>query len=60
MGEFIASNGPPEGSPILSSGSFSDLIKAVLSTKSSNFLYKSGNNKALLDKKSLTTNSKTG
>jgi hypothetical protein len=40
----------------LSSGSFSDLIKAVLSTKSSNFLYKSGNNKALLDKKSLTTN----
>jgi hypothetical protein len=25
-----------------------------------NFLYKSGNNKALLDKKSLTTNSKTG
>ena len=37
MGEFIASNGPPEGSPILSSGSFSDLIKAVLSTKSSNF-----------------------
>jgi hypothetical protein len=36
--------------PILSSGSFSDLI----------FLYKSGNNKALLDKKSLTTNSKTG
>jgi hypothetical protein len=41
-----------EGSPILSSGSFSDLIKAVLSTKSSNFLYKSGNNKALLDKKS--------
>jgi hypothetical protein len=48
-----------EGSPILS-GSFSDLIKAVLSTKSSNFLYKSGNNKALLDKKSLTTNSKTG
>jgi hypothetical protein len=27
-----------EGSPILSSGSFSDLIKAVLSTKSSNFL----------------------
>jgi hypothetical protein len=30
-----------EGSPILSSGSFSDLIKAVLSTKSSNFLYKS-------------------
>jgi hypothetical protein len=26
-----------EGSPILSSGSFSDLIKAVLSTKSSNF-----------------------
>ena len=48
-----------EGSPILSSGSFSDLIKAVLSTKSSNFLYKSGNNKALLDKKSLTTNSKT-
>ena len=49
-----------EGSPVLSSGSFSDLIKAVLSTKSSNFLYKSGNNKALLDKKSLTTNSKTG
>jgi hypothetical protein len=48
-----------EGSPILS-GSFSDLIKAVLSTKSSNFLYKSGNNQALLDKKSLTTNSKTG
>ena len=48
-----------EGSPILSSGSFSDLIKAVLSTKSSNFLYKSGNNKALLDKKSLITNSKT-
>ena len=49
-----------EGSPILSSGSFSDLIKAVLSTKSSIFLYKSGNNKeALLDKKSLTTNSKT-
>jgi hypothetical protein len=44
------------GSPILSSGSFSDLIKAVLSTKSSNLLYKSGNNKALLDKKSLTTN----
>jgi hypothetical protein len=43
-----------EGSPILSSGSFSDLIKAVLSTKSSIFLYKSGNNKALLDKKSLT------
>jgi hypothetical protein len=43
-----------EGSPILSSGSFSDLIKA------SNFWYKSGNNKALLDKKSLTTNSKTG
>ena len=38
-----------EGSPILSSGSFSDLIKAVLSTKSSNLLYKSGNNKALLD-----------
>jgi hypothetical protein len=27
----------------LSSGSFSDLIKAVLSTKSSIFLYKSGN-----------------
>jgi hypothetical protein len=26
-----------EGSPILSSGSFSDLIKAVLSTKSSIF-----------------------
>jgi hypothetical protein len=26
-----------EGSPMLSSGSFSDLIKAVLSTKSSNF-----------------------
>jgi hypothetical protein len=25
-----------------------------------NFLYKSGNNKALLDKKLLTTNSKTG
>jgi hypothetical protein len=49
-----------EGSPILSSGSFSDLIKAVLSTQSSNFLYKSGNNKALLDKKSPTTNSKTG
>ena len=45
--------------PNLSSGSFSDLIKAVLSTKSSNFLYKSGNNKALWDKKSLTTNSKT-
>jgi hypothetical protein len=44
----------------LSSGSFSDLIKAVLSTKSSNVLYKSDNNKALLDKKSLTTNSKTG
>jgi hypothetical protein len=43
--------------PILSSGSFSDLIKAVLSTKSSNVLYKSDNNKALLDKKSLTTNS---
>jgi hypothetical protein len=38
--------------PILSSGSFSDLIKAVLSTKSSNFFYKSGNIKALLDKKS--------
>jgi hypothetical protein len=38
-----------EGSPILS-GFFSDLIKAVLSTKSSIFLYKSGNNKALLDK----------
>jgi hypothetical protein len=35
-----------EGSPILSSGSFSDLIKAVLSDKSSIFLYKSGNNKA--------------
>jgi hypothetical protein len=49
-----------EGSSILSSGSFSDLIKAVLSTKSSIFLYKSGNNKALLDKKSPTTNSKTG
>ena len=49
-----------EGSPILPSGSFSDLIKAVLSTKSSIFWYKSGNNKALLDKKSLTTNSKTG
>jgi hypothetical protein len=45
---------------ILSSGSFSDLIKAVLSTKSSIVLYKSGNNKALLHKKSLTTNSKTG
>jgi hypothetical protein len=40
-----------EGSPILSSGSFGDLIKAVLSAKSSNLLYKSGNNKALLDKK---------
>jgi hypothetical protein len=49
-----------EGSSILSSGSFSDLIKAVLSTKSSIFLYKSGNKKALLDKKSPTTNSKTG
>ena len=48
-----------EGSPILSSGSFSNLIKAVLSTKSSIFLYKSGNNKALMDKKSLTTNYKT-
>jgi hypothetical protein len=58
MGEFIASNG--RGFNNLSSGSFSDLIKAVLSTKSSNFLYKSGNNKALLDKKSQTTNSKTG
>jgi hypothetical protein len=44
----------------LTSGSFSDLIKAVLWTKSSNILYKSGNNKALLDKKSPTTNSKTG
>jgi len=45
----------------LSSGSFSDLIKAVLSTKSSNLLYKSDKNKALLDKNSLTTNSiKTG
>ena len=61
MGEFIASI-MGEGSPILSSGSFSDLIKAVLSTKSSNFkLYKSDKNKALLDKNSLTTNSiKTG
>ena len=57
MGEFIASNG--RGFTNLISGSFSDLIKAVLSTKSSIFLYKSGNNKALLDKKSLTTNSKT-
>jgi len=32
----------------------------ILSTKSSIFFYKSGNNKALLDKNSLTTNSKTG
>ena len=35
-------------------------LTCCLSTKSSNFLYKSGNNKALLDKNSLTTNSKTG
>jgi hypothetical protein len=34
--------------------------KDKIGEKSSNFLYKSGNNKALLDKKSLTTNSKTG
>jgi hypothetical protein len=35
-------------------------LTCCLSTKSSNFLYKSGNNKALLDNNSLTTNSKTG
>jgi hypothetical protein len=36
------------------------LARKIGSVIDSNFLYKSGNNKALLDKNSLTTNSKTG